>query len=84
MLDGEVGHGSEIAAVSRELFRCAMGLGGGAPARDRAVTVMVAARCLERVSDNAVELAEQAGLSAASAFRELADAPPVFIDGWPM
>jgi phosphate transport system protein len=65
---------SEVNALNREIFRRAVEIGGDPELREWAMRMALVARCLERVGDNAVDIAEQAAFVVTGRFREFSDA----------
>ena len=65
----------EVDRLNREIFRLAVEAGEDPEAREWAITMTHAARALERIGDNAVDIAEQAVFVATGQFRELATTP---------
>jgi phosphate transport system protein len=68
----------EINRLNREIFRRAVEVGDDLDVREWAMFMILVARCLERVGDNTVDIAEQTVFVVTGLFRELADAssPP--------
>jgi phosphate transport system protein len=64
----------EINRLNRETFRRAVEVGDDLEMREWAMFMILAARCLERIGDNTVDIAEQTVFVATGLFRELADA----------
>ena len=60
--------------LNRECFRIALEIGDDADRREWAMTMMLAARALERVGDNAVDIGEQVAFVVTGLFREFEDA----------
>jgi phosphate transport system protein len=69
---------AEINRLNREIFRRAVDVGDDLDVREWAMFMILVARCLERVGDNTVDIAEQTVFVVTGLFRELADAstPP--------
>jgi len=69
---------SEINRLNREIFKRAVDVGDNLDVREWAMFMILVARCLERVGDNTVDIAEQVVFVVTGLFRELADAstPP--------
>src|SRR5947199_1614503 len=69
---------SEINQLNRKIFRRAVDIGGDEDVREWSMFMVLAARCLERIGDNTVDIAEQIVFIVTGLFRELADAssPP--------
>jgi phosphate transport system protein len=65
----------EINRLNREVFRLAVRAGEDPALREWAMTMTLAARALERIGDNAVDIGEQAIFMATGELRELS--PPV-------
>src|ERR687891_1267610 len=67
----------EINALNREVFRRAVETGTDADRREWAMTMMLVARALERIGDNAVDIGEQVAFVVTGLFREFSDASHV-------
>jgi phosphate transport system protein len=63
-----------INALNRECFNLAVELGTDADVREWGLTMMLIARALERVGDNAVDIGEQVAFVVSGLFREFTDA----------
>ncbi|MGH2895719.1 MAG: phosphate signaling complex protein PhoU [Solirubrobacteraceae bacterium] len=64
---------TEINRLNREIFRRAVEVGDDLELREWAMFMILVARCLERVGDNAVEIAEQVVFVVTGLFSEMAD-----------
>ena len=64
----------EVNRLNREVFRAAVELGTEADRREWAMTMMLVARALERIGDNAVDIGEQVAFVVTGLFREFSDA----------
>jgi phosphate transport system protein len=64
----------EINALNRLIFRRAVLIGDDPDLREWAMFMVLVARCLERVGDNTVDIAEQTVFVITGLFREFADA----------
>jgi phosphate transport system protein len=64
----------EIDRLNREVFRLALEIGDDADTREWAMHMMLIARCLERIGDNAVDIGEQTAFVVTGLFREFEDA----------
>ena len=64
----------EINRLNREVFQAAVELGTDADRREWAMTMMLVARALERIGDNAVDIGEQVAFVVTGLFREFSDA----------
>jgi phosphate transport system protein len=64
----------EINRVNREIFRVALQIGDDPDTRGWATTMILAARALERLGDNAVDIGEQVAFVVMGLFREFSDA----------
>jgi len=62
---------AEINQLNREIFRRAVEVGDDADVREWAMFMILVARCLERVGDNTVDIAEQVVFVVTGLFREL-------------
>jgi phosphate transport system protein len=60
--------------LNRECFRLALELGDDADRREWAMTMLLAARAIERIADNAVDIGEQVAFVVTGLFREFEDA----------
>jgi phosphate transport system protein len=60
--------------LNRDCFRLALELGDDLDAREWAMTMMLAARAIERIGDNAVDIGEQVAFVVTGLFREFEDA----------
>jgi phosphate transport system protein len=60
--------------LNRECFRHALALGDDADRREWAMTMLLAARAIERIGDNAVDIGEQVAFVVTGLFREFEDA----------
>jgi phosphate transport system protein len=60
--------------LNRECFSIALRIGDDADTREWAMTMMLAARALERMGDNAVDIGEQVAFIVTGLFREFEDA----------
>jgi phosphate transport system protein len=60
--------------LNRDCFRLALEIGDDADRREWAMTMMLAARAIERIGDNAVDIGEQVAFVVTGLFREFEDA----------
>jgi phosphate transport system protein len=60
--------------LNRECFRLALEIGDDADQREWAMTMLLAARAIERIGDNAVDIGEQVAYVVTGLFREFEDA----------
>jgi phosphate transport system protein len=69
---------TEINALNRAIFKRAVQIGDDPELREWAMFMVLVARCLERIGDNTVDIAEQTVFVLTGLFREFADAssPP--------
>jgi phosphate transport system protein len=65
---------SEINRLNRQIFRRAVEVGDNIELREWAMFMVLVARCLERIGDNAVDIAEQVVFVVTGLFKEFADA----------
>jgi phosphate transport system protein len=65
---------SEINRLNREIFKRAVEVGDNIEMREWAMFMILVARCLERIGDNTVDIAEQTVFVVTGLFREFADA----------
>jgi phosphate transport system protein len=64
----------EINRLNREIFRMALDIGGDdADTREWAMHMILVARALERIGDNAVDIGEQVAFVVTGLFREFSD-----------
>jgi phosphate transport system protein len=63
-----------VDRLNRDCFRLALELGDDADKREWAMTMLLAARALERTADNAVDIGEQVAFVVTGLFREFEDA----------
>src|ERR671916_1134012 len=64
----------EINKINREVFRAAVEVGTEPDRREWAMTMMLMARAVERIGDNAVDIGEQVAFVVTGLFREFSDA----------
>ncbi len=64
----------EIDRLNKEVFRLALEIGDDLDTREWAMHMMLVARCLERIGDNAVDIGEQTAFVVTGLFREFTDA----------
>ena len=67
----------EIDRLNREVFHIALEVGDDADRREWAMHMMLVARCIERIGDNAVDVGEQTAFVVTGLFREFSDASHV-------
>ena len=65
---------AEINRLNRHIFKRAVEIGDDLDVREWAMFMILVARCLERVGDNTVDIAEQVVFVVTGLFREMADA----------
>jgi len=63
----------EINRVNREIFRMAIEIGDDLDTREWAMHMILVARALERIGDNAVDIGEQVAFVVTGLFREFPD-----------
>ena len=63
-----------INRLQRECFRLAIEIGDNIDRREWAMTMLLVARALERIGDNAVDIGEQTAFVVTGLFREFTDA----------
>ncbi len=63
----------EINRMNREVFRVALEIGDDEDRREWAMTMVLMARALERIGDNAVDIGEQVGFVVTGLFSELGE-----------
>jgi phosphate transport system protein len=64
----------EIDRLNRDCFQLALEIGEDVDRREWAMHMMLIARCLERIGDNAVDIGEQTAFVVTGLFREFEDA----------
>jgi phosphate transport system protein len=64
----------EINQLNKECFHRAVQIGNDADVREWAMTMMLVARAMERIGDNAVDVGEQVAFVVSGLFREFSDA----------
>jgi phosphate transport system protein len=64
----------EIDRLNREVFHIALEIGDDTDTREWAMHMMLVARCIERIGDNAVDIGEQTAFIVTGLFREFEDA----------
>jgi phosphate transport system protein len=64
---------AETNRLNREIFRIALQVGDDADTREWAMHMILVARALERVGDNAVDIGEQTAFVVTGLFREFSD-----------
>jgi phosphate transport system protein len=64
----------EIDRLNREVFHIALEIGDDADTREWAMHMMLVARCIERIGDNAVDIGEQTAFVVTGEFHEFSDA----------
>ncbi|MGH2870905.1 MAG: phosphate signaling complex protein PhoU [Solirubrobacteraceae bacterium] len=67
---------AEINALNRRIFRRAVQIGDDSELREWGMFMILVARCLERIGDNTIEIAEQVVFVVTGLFREVADHGP--------
>jgi phosphate transport system protein len=63
-----------IDRLNRDVFHLALEIGDDADRREWAMHMMLIARCIERIGDNAVDIGEQTAFVVTGLFREFEDA----------
>ena len=63
-----------VDELNRECFRLALEIGDDADRREWAMTMLLAARAIERIGDNAVDIGEQVAFVVTGLFQEFEDA----------
>jgi phosphate transport system protein len=63
----------EINKLNREIFRVALDAGDNADRREWAIYMVLVARALERIADNAVDIGEQVAFVTTGLFQEFSD-----------
>jgi phosphate transport system protein len=70
-----VGRNGEVNRLDREVFMRAVEVGGNLEVREWAMFMILVARCLERIAENTVFIAEQTVFVVIGLFRELESEP---------
>jgi phosphate transport system protein len=65
---------AEINQLNKEIFQRAVEIGNDPDVREWAMTMMLVARAMERIGDNAVDVGEQVAFVVSGLFREFSDA----------
>ncbi|HWF52147.1 MAG TPA: phosphate signaling complex protein PhoU [Solirubrobacteraceae bacterium] len=65
---------AEINQLNVDIFNRALAIGDDIETREWAMHMILVARCLERIGDNAVDIGEQTAFVVTGLFREFADA----------
>jgi phosphate transport system protein len=75
----------EIDRLNRECFQLALEIGDDPDQREWGMHMMLVARCIERIGDNAVDIGEQTAFVVTGLFREFEDAshPELSLGGGP-
>ena len=63
-----------VDSLNRECFHLALKIGDDADRREWAMTMLLSARAIERIADNAVDIGEQVAFVVTGLFREFEDA----------
>src|SRR3989442_9775604 len=63
----------DISRLNREIFRMAIEIGEDHDTREWAMHMILVARALERIGDNAVDIGEQVAFVVTGLFREFSD-----------
>ncbi len=64
----------EIDRLNKDVFHLALEIGDDPDLREWAMHMMLIARCIERIGDNAVDIGEQTAFVVTGLFREFEDA----------
>jgi phosphate transport system protein len=64
----------QVNKLNRETFQLALEVGDDPDTREWAMHMILVARCLERIGDNAVDIGEQTAFVVTGLFREFSDA----------
>jgi len=65
---------AQVNKLNREIFQIALDIGADADRREWAMHMILVARSLERIGDNAVDIGEQTAFVVTGLFREFSDA----------
>jgi phosphate transport system protein len=63
----------DINRLNREIFQVALRVGEDTDTREWAMLMILVARCIERIGDNAVDIGEQTAFVVTGLFREFSD-----------
>jgi phosphate transport system protein len=74
MARGLVRRDDVVDNLNKEIFRIALEIGDDHDRREWAMTMILAARAIERIGDNAVDIGEQVAFIVTGLFREFQDA----------
>ena len=69
-----VAQDANINRINRDVFQVALEIGDDLDKREWAMHMLLVARCIERVGDNAVDIGEQTAFVVTGLFREFSDA----------
>ncbi len=75
LADDLVRQDREVNRINREIFRMAIEIGDDPDTREWAMHMILVARALERIGDNAVDIGEQVAFVVTGLFREFAESP---------
>jgi phosphate transport system protein len=64
---------SDVSRLNREIFRVALEVGEDPETREWATYMVLAARALEKIADNAIDIGEQVAFVVTGLFREFAE-----------
>lgn len=70
----------EVNELNRDVFARAVEIGDDPELREWAMHMILVARCLERIGDNAVDIGEQTAFVVTGLFREFSDASHVRVE----
>lgn len=74
MAEDLIARDRDVNQLNREIFRMAVEVGDDVDTREWAMTMILVARALERIGDNAVDIGEQTAFVVTGLFREFSDA----------
>jgi phosphate transport system protein len=69
-----------VDELNRQCFQLALAIGDDADKREWAMTMLLTARAIERIADNAVDIGEQVAFVVTGLFREFEDASHPHVD----
>ncbi len=72
---------AEINRLNRDIFKRAVEIGDDVDMREWGMFMILVARCLERIGDNTVDIAEQVVFVVTGLFREMDDTTPTGLRG---
>jgi phosphate transport system protein len=74
----------EVNRLNRDIFQRAVDVGDDPEVREWAMFMVLVARCLERIGDNTVDIAEQTVFVVTGLYRQFAESPDDGIEFGPI